>query len=68
MFVFANIFFLTLTFHWQAKVFAKVQELFKDAPDLVTAFRDFLPGDSRGPSTRSWNTRGGRVDRMYAKL
>jgi len=62
-----------------AEVFAKVEELFKDAPDLVFAFRDFLPGtggtpdsDSlgmlRGPSTRSSNTRRGRVGRICAKL
>jgi len=38
MSVFATMFFLILTFHWQAQVFAKVQELFKDAPDLAAAF------------------------------
>ncbi|KAN0116479.1 hypothetical protein V8E52_005860 [Russula decolorans] len=27
-----------------AEVFTKVEELFKDAPDLSSAFRDFLPG------------------------
>jgi len=38
MFVFATMFFLILTFHWQAKVFTKVQVLFKGAPDLAAAF------------------------------
>lgn len=28
----------------QDEVFAKVEDLFKDAPDLSSAFRDFLPG------------------------
>jgi len=62
-----------------AKVFAKIQELFKDAPDLASAFRDFLPGvgstpdsDSlgvlSGPNTRSSNTRRGQVGGIYAKL
>ncbi|KAI0263083.1 hypothetical protein BC834DRAFT_939102 [Gloeopeniophorella convolvens] len=47
-----------------AEVFAKVEELFKDAPDLSSAFRDFLPGAGvaqdtdnfgafRGASTRT---------------
>ena len=64
MSVFYTMFFLTLTFHQQAEVFAKVEDLFKDAPDLSSAFRDFLPGaggvpDSdglgmlRGPSMRT---------------
>ena len=34
-----------LTRHLQAEVFAKVEELFKDAPDLSSAFRDFLPAN-----------------------
>jgi paired amphipathic helix protein Sin3a len=53
----------------QAEVFAKVEELFKDAPDLCAAFRDFLPGagaaqdsDSlgmlRGSSTRTGTPTG----------
>ncbi|KAI0302797.1 hypothetical protein B0F90DRAFT_1627282 [Multifurca ochricompacta] len=47
-----------------AEVFQKVEELFKDAPDLSSAFREFLPGASgaqdndglgvlKGPSTRT---------------
>ncbi|KAI0313378.1 hypothetical protein OF83DRAFT_558985 [Amylostereum chailletii] len=32
----------------QAEVFAQVEELFKDAPDLAAAFRDFLPGVGSG--------------------
>ncbi len=44
MLVFAHVFYPTLTCHFQAEVFAKVEELFKDAPDLSSAFRDFLPG------------------------
>ena len=70
---------LTLTIHLQAEVFAKIQELFEDAPDLASAFRDFLPGvgstpdsDSlrvpSGPNTRSSNTRCGQVGGIYAKL
>ena len=35
---------LTLTFYQQAEVFAKVEDLFKDAPELSSAFWDFLPG------------------------
>ena len=48
-----------LTRHLQAEVFAKVEELFKDAPDLSSAFRDFLPasgaadGDSFGVLRRT---------------
>lgn len=48
-----------LTRHLQAEVFAKVEELFKDAPDLSSAFRDFLPasgatdGDSFGALRRT---------------
>jgi paired amphipathic helix protein Sin3a len=69
MFVFAINACLSLTFHWQAEVFAKVEELFKDAPDLSSAFRDFLPGAGsapdadglgmlRGPSTRTGTPSG----------
>ncbi|KAI9451486.1 hypothetical protein F5148DRAFT_1378838 [Russula earlei] len=36
-----------------AEVFAKVEELFKDAPDLSSAFRDFLPGAGSVPETDS---------------
>ena len=75
MFVFATMYFLTLTFHLQAETFAKVQEVLKDEPDLAAAFRDFMPGMSstpdsdslgmlRGSSTRSWNPRRGRVGRI----
>jgi hypothetical protein len=42
--VFVYVLYLKLMRHWQAEVFAKVEELFKDAPDLSSAFRDFLPG------------------------
>ena len=60
---------LTLTFYQQAEVFAKVEDLFKDAPELSSAFRDFLPGarsvpdfDSlgmpRGPSMRTGTPSG----------
>ena len=51
MFVFVTIFFLTLTFYRQAEVFAKVEDLFKDAPDLSSAFRDFLPGAGGAPDS-----------------
>ncbi len=44
MLVFAHVLYPTLTRLWQVEVFAKVEELFKDAPDLSSAFRDFLPG------------------------
>ena len=53
---------------WQAEVVAKVEELFKDAPDLSSTFLDFLPGtgmqdhDSlnalRGPGTRTGTPTG----------
>lgn len=63
-----------LTRHWQAEVFAKVEELFKDAPDLSSAFRDFLPGaqdaDSlgvlRGTSART-GTPGGEHARAQKR-
>ena len=52
----------------QAEVVAKVEELFKDAPDLSSTFLDFLPGtgmqdhDSlnalRGPGTRTGTPTG----------
>ena len=44
MFVFDTIACLTLTLRWQAEVYAKVKDLFKNAPDLSAAFSDFLPG------------------------
>ena len=50
------------------KFLRKVLELFKDALDLAAVFRDFLPGDSRGPCTRSRNTRRGRVSRSYKQI
>jgi hypothetical protein len=42
--VFVHVLYLKLTRDWQAEVFAKVEELFKDAPDLSSAFRYFSPG------------------------
>ena len=53
MFVFVIMFCLTLTFRRQAEVFAKVEELFKDAPDLSSAFRDFLPSAGSAPDSDS---------------
>jgi paired amphipathic helix protein Sin3a len=53
MFVYFTIFCLTLTFYRQAEVFAKVEDLFKDAPDLSSAFRDFLPGAGSVPDSDS---------------
>lgn len=53
MFVFVAMLCLTLTSHRQADVFAKVEELFKDAPDLSSAFRDFLPGAGSAPDSDS---------------
>ena len=44
MLVFAHVLYPTLTRLWQVEVFAKVEELFKDAPDLSSAFRYFSPG------------------------
>ncbi|KAH9983794.1 hypothetical protein BJV74DRAFT_878832 [Russula compacta] len=41
-----------------AEVFAKVEELFKDAPDLSAAFRDFLPTTLPAPDTESLGLRG----------
>jgi histone deacetylase complex regulatory component SIN3 len=43
MLVFPHVLYLMLKRHRQAEVFAKVEELFRDAPDL-SSFRDFLPG------------------------
>jgi histone deacetylase complex regulatory component SIN3 len=33
----------------QSQVFAQVQVLFKDAPDLLAEFKDFLPSASGEP-------------------
>ena len=42
--VFVHVLYLKLTRHWQVEDFAKAEELFKDAPDLSSAFRYFSPG------------------------
>ena len=60
----------------QAEVVAKVEELFKDAPDLSSTFLDFLPGTGmqdhdglsalRGPGTRT-NTPTGEHTRAQKR-
>ena len=58
----------------QAEVFAKVEELFKDAPDLCAAFRDFLPGASAAQDSdglgvlRSSSTRTGTPIGEHARV
>jgi hypothetical protein len=51
--VLAHFLYPHLTCLRQAEVFAKVEELFKDAPDLSSAFRDFLPGAGGAADTDS---------------
>jgi len=47
-----------------AEVFAKVEELFKDAPDLSSAFRDFLRGAGSAPDADGLGTLRGSSTRM----
>jgi ankyrin repeat protein len=56
MLVFTHVLCLTLTRHCKAEVFAEVENLFKDAPDLSAAFRDFLPdvGAAHTPALRNY--------------
>ena len=56
MLVFTHVLCLTLTRHCKAEVFAEVEKLFKDAPDLYSAFRDFLPdvGAAHTPVLRNY--------------
>lgn len=44
-----------------AKVFARAQELLKDAPDLAFASHDFLPGIGSMLDSDSWVCGGGRA-------
>ena len=58
MLAFAHVLYLPLTYRWQAKVYAEVKELFKDAPDLSSAFCDFFPGASGAQDVDSLGVQG----------